>query len=66
MSFAYPFGDVDEAAVTAVREAGFAAAVTCAESLVRPGASPLRLPRLEVRGGTTGFAGLLARWFETA
>jgi peptidoglycan/xylan/chitin deacetylase (PgdA/CDA1 family) len=44
--FAYPFGYFDGASVHAVRRAGFASASTTAPSVVRPGADPLRLPRL--------------------
>jgi len=46
--FAYPYGDYDAATVEAVRDAGFAAAVTTDEALVAPGCDPLRLPRLQV------------------
>lgn len=51
-TFAYPYGDVGEAAVAAVRDAGLAAAVTCEEGAVRCGADPLRLPRIEVKAGS--------------
>jgi hypothetical protein len=47
-AFAYPFGDVDETAVTLVREAGFAQAVTVDNGAVRKGGDPLRLPRINV------------------
>jgi peptidoglycan/xylan/chitin deacetylase (PgdA/CDA1 family) len=47
-SFAYPFGDHDDQAVEIVEEAGYRAAVTCELDVVRPGANPLRLPRLAV------------------
>ena len=48
-SFAYPFGDHDDASVAAVRDAGFATAVTVLPGVVRPATDPLRLPRIEVR-----------------
>jgi len=47
-TFAYPFGDHDANSVQAVREAGYQAAATCEEDLLRPGADPLRLPRIAV------------------
>jgi peptidoglycan/xylan/chitin deacetylase (PgdA/CDA1 family) len=50
-AFAYPYGDVGEAAVAAVRAAGLATAVTCVEGPVRRDADPLRLPRIEVKAG---------------
>lgn len=48
-SFAYPFGDHDDASVAAVRDAGFVSAVTVMPGVVRPATDPLRLPRIEVR-----------------
>jgi peptidoglycan/xylan/chitin deacetylase (PgdA/CDA1 family)/glycosyltransferase involved in cell wall biosynthesis len=48
MTFAYPFGDCDANSVEAVRAAGYRAAATCEEELLRPGADPLRLPRISV------------------
>lgn len=45
-AFAYPFGDHDDATVSAVREAGFSWACTVNPGIVRPGADPIRLPRL--------------------
>ena len=50
-TFAYPYGDVGDAAVAAVRAAGLATAVTCVDQPLRRGADPLRLPRIEVKAG---------------
>ena len=50
-AFAYPYGDVGDTAVEAVRGAGLAMAVTCVEEPVLRGADPLRLPRIEVKAG---------------
>ena len=50
-SFAYPYGRLNEAAVKAVRAAGYLAACTCQGGVVRGDADLLRLPRLEVDGG---------------
>ncbi len=50
--FAYPFGapeDVSEHAARAVREAGFAAAFTTEEGIVRRGMDRYRLPRVRAR-----------------
>jgi len=46
--FCYPYGDHDDAVVEAVREAGFAAAVTTRRGRARVGQDPLRLPRVPV------------------
>jgi len=48
-AFAYPYGDVSDAAVAAVAAAGLGIAVTCEEAPLRAGADLLRLPRLEVK-----------------
>lgn len=51
-SFAYPYGDaaaIDDAAVAAVRTAGFACAVTTRQAAVAPWDDRMRLPRLAVR-----------------
>jgi peptidoglycan/xylan/chitin deacetylase (PgdA/CDA1 family) len=45
-AFAYPFGDHDDATVSAVREAGFSWACTVNAGIVKPGTDPIRLPRL--------------------
>ena len=47
-SFAYPFGDYDDASVEIVGHLGYRVAVTCVPNPVRPGADLLRLPRLAV------------------
>lgn len=46
--FCYPYGECDERVVDAVREAGYLTACTTQKGAVRPGADPLRLPRLAV------------------
>ena len=46
--FCYPYGDHDDAVVDAVREAGFAAAVTTQRGRARAGQDPFRLPRVAV------------------
>lgn len=73
--FCYPNGrakDYDTRAVRAVRDAGFAAAVTADGSLVRPGADLYRLPRLPTSGdeghfrsAVNGLDGLRWRVFGT-
>jgi peptidoglycan/xylan/chitin deacetylase (PgdA/CDA1 family) len=52
-SFAYPKGAHDEAAVAAVREAGYRLAVTTREGHVRADTDPLRIPRINVDRGVT-------------
>ena len=47
-AFAYPFGDYDDATVSAVRQAGFSWACTVNAGVVRPGADPMRMPRIFV------------------
>jgi peptidoglycan/xylan/chitin deacetylase (PgdA/CDA1 family) len=47
-SFAYPYGDVDDATATAVADAGFQTACACEGRVVVPRSRPLRLPRLDV------------------
>jgi peptidoglycan/xylan/chitin deacetylase (PgdA/CDA1 family) len=47
-AFAYPFGDYDDATVSAVRQAGYALACTVNAGVVRPGTDPIRLPRIYV------------------
>jgi peptidoglycan/xylan/chitin deacetylase (PgdA/CDA1 family) len=57
--FAYPFGDYDQAAVAAVRAAGFTMAYTTAAGTTESTAAPLTMPRIHVgRAQTPG--GLLA------
>jgi peptidoglycan/xylan/chitin deacetylase (PgdA/CDA1 family) len=45
-SFAYPFGDYDDPSAAAVRDAGFACAVTTDQTLVAPHCDRFRLPRI--------------------
>lgn len=47
-AFAYPFGDHDDASVSAVRDAGFVCAVTTIRKPVGPQRDPFRLPRIGV------------------
>jgi peptidoglycan/xylan/chitin deacetylase (PgdA/CDA1 family)/SAM-dependent methyltransferase len=62
-AFAYPFGDVAEATVGVVREAGFAVGLTCETAAVRVDTDPLRLPRLEVKvPDPDRFAAILREW----
>jgi peptidoglycan/xylan/chitin deacetylase (PgdA/CDA1 family) len=51
--FAYPSGSYDDAAVAAVRTAGFMGATTISPGWAGPRGDRFRLPRLEVVGGTT-------------
>jgi len=46
--FCYPYGDHDDAVVDAVRDAGFAAAVTTQRGRARAGQDVFRLPRVAV------------------
>lgn len=46
--FAYPYGEHDERVVAAVARCGLAAAFTVDAGVIRPGADPLRLPRIEI------------------
>lgn len=48
-TFAYPYGRLDDRAVEAVAEAGFAGACTTEERLARLDDDPLLIPRIEVR-----------------
>jgi glycosyltransferase involved in cell wall biosynthesis len=49
-TFAYPFGQFDQAAITAAKRADFAAACTVESRLARLGDDPLEIPRLEIKG----------------
>jgi peptidoglycan/xylan/chitin deacetylase (PgdA/CDA1 family) len=51
-SFSYPYGAFTDETVAAVRECGFAAAVTTAPGVVTPRTDPLRMPRLAVEDWT--------------
>ena len=61
-SFAYPYGDHDERVVTAVREAGYAAACVTRSGWGRVDGDPLRIRRLAVfaQDGLATFARKLA------
>ena len=48
-TFAYPYGELDERAVDAVRRSGFDGACTVEPRLVGLGDDPLLIPRIEVR-----------------
>jgi peptidoglycan/xylan/chitin deacetylase (PgdA/CDA1 family) len=52
-TFAYPYGEHDEAAVEATARASFLAACTTVPRHARAGDDPLRIPRIEVRGSDT-------------
>jgi glycosyltransferase involved in cell wall biosynthesis len=56
-SFAYPYGEFDEEAVSAVERAGLAVACTCVPKHAPRAGDPLRIPRLEIRAsdGTLTF-----------
>jgi peptidoglycan/xylan/chitin deacetylase (PgdA/CDA1 family) len=56
-AFAYPYGDVGDGAVEAVRASGLATAVTCVAQPARRGADPLRLPRIEAKAEPAGVLG---------
>lgn len=53
-AFCFPYGDVDDRVVETARGAGYRAAFTLTPTVVRPGADPLRLPRIEVHRGDAG------------
>jgi peptidoglycan/xylan/chitin deacetylase (PgdA/CDA1 family) len=52
-TFAYPYGELDDAAVDASERAAFVAACTTRPHHVRFGDDPLRIPRIEMRGSDT-------------
>jgi len=58
--FCYPYGAHDDRVVEAVAEAGYLTACTTLRGAVRPGADPLRLPRLTV-GKRMGMARFVLR-----
>lgn len=53
--FAYPYGEHDDRVRRAVAAAGLAAAFTVRPGLARPGADPLRLPRIEILRADAGW-----------
>jgi len=65
-SFAYPYGDVSEVSVDALKDAGLRAACTTKPGCVQADADPLRMPRMHV-GDWDGakFEQRLSEWFET-
>jgi peptidoglycan/xylan/chitin deacetylase (PgdA/CDA1 family)/MoaA/NifB/PqqE/SkfB family radical SAM enzyme/glycosyltransferase involved in cell wall biosynthesis len=64
VSFAYPFGEHDDALASIVRETPHLCAVTVEAGLVTPETDPFRLPRLPVTGSdVTAFAGAIDRLF---
>jgi peptidoglycan/xylan/chitin deacetylase (PgdA/CDA1 family) len=48
--FCYPYGDLDDRVVDAVRRAGFVSATTVRRARARPDDDPYRQPRVLVRG----------------
>lgn len=60
LDFCYPYGDVNRAAVEAVRAAGYRLAFTCERNRIRAGSNPLLLPRHAVSYGTS----LLGLWWK--
>lgn len=56
-TFAYPYGEFDEAAVAAVERAGYSSACTVVPKHAPRGGDPLRIPRLEIHAddGTLTF-----------
>lgn len=52
-SFCYPFGDVDDRVVEAVKKAGYRAATVIRGAIPRDLSDPFRLPRVAVRGTGT-------------
>ncbi|HEX5592930.1 MAG TPA: glycosyltransferase [Solirubrobacterales bacterium] len=65
-TFAYPYGLLDERAVDAVAEAGFAGACTVEPRLAGLQEDPLRVPRIEVRAEDSLFRFLLHLWLGAA
>jgi peptidoglycan/xylan/chitin deacetylase (PgdA/CDA1 family) len=53
-TFSYPYGGVDDRVAQAVRNSGFTVAVTTEDAAVGVGCDPLRVPRIEVRPGSSG------------
>lgn len=54
VAFCFPYGQFDDRTIAATRAAGYGAAFTLEPGVVRPGADPLRLPRIELHRGDTG------------
>lgn len=53
LDFCYPYGDLDRAAVEAVRAAGYRLALTCERNRAGKGTDPFLLPRHAVSYGTS-------------
>lgn len=64
--FAYPYGELDDRAVEAVREADFAAAFTTDPRLVGLDEDLFRIPRIEVRSGDSLLRLAAHLWFGGA
>jgi glycosyltransferase involved in cell wall biosynthesis/peptidoglycan/xylan/chitin deacetylase (PgdA/CDA1 family) len=62
-TFAYPYGELDDAAVAIVRQAGFDGACTTQTRICRPGDDSLLIPRLEIMGSDTIRNFLRKLWF---
>jgi peptidoglycan/xylan/chitin deacetylase (PgdA/CDA1 family) len=62
-TFAYPYGGLDERAVAAVQEAGFAGAGTTEPRLSRPNDTPFLIPRIEIFGSDSLAQFLIKLWF---
>lgn len=64
-SIAYPHGSYSHTTDALVREAGFEAACTSRQGVVRRGADPFQLPRIQVRDGSgVALARTLAAWLS--
>jgi glycosyltransferase involved in cell wall biosynthesis len=65
-SFAYPYGEFDDEAVSLVEQSGFDTACTTRAHIARPSDDPLRIPRLEI-AGSDGVRNFLRKiWFGGA
>ncbi|HEY3414239.1 MAG TPA: polysaccharide deacetylase family protein [Armatimonadota bacterium] len=60
VDFCYPYGDLDRAAVEAVRAAGYRLALTCERNRAGRGTDPLLIPRHAVSYGTS----LVGLWWK--
>jgi peptidoglycan/xylan/chitin deacetylase (PgdA/CDA1 family) len=60
LDFCYPYGDLDRAAVEAVRAAGYRLALTCERNRAGTGTDPLLLPRHAISYGTS----LVGLWWK--
>ena len=62
-TLAYPYGELDDRAVAAARECGFAGAATTQPRLVGLDEDPYRVPRVEVRSTDSLLSLALTLWF---